>query len=109
MEKQNQNLSESLKIFQKQYPSITSADLQTFILGYNACEKDVLNSDKKYVIKNLDNNRFVSIDNQNGGYPRYVEIHNAKIFDSYSLAERYKTLFPMENWEIVELYFYLKN
>ena len=32
-------LSEDLEAFKKQYPSITSADLQTFILGYKASKE----------------------------------------------------------------------
>lgn len=35
------SLSEALHEFQNTYPSVTSADLQTFILGWNAAEKEL--------------------------------------------------------------------
>ena len=38
----NNKLTEALNIFRKQYPSITSADLQTFILGWEACQKMII-------------------------------------------------------------------
>lgn len=33
------NILEAVRAFQKQYPSITSGDLQAFVLGTQACEK----------------------------------------------------------------------
>lgn len=34
-----EELSKALEKFRKQYPAITSADMQTFILGWQAAEK----------------------------------------------------------------------
>lgn len=31
----------SLNLFQRQYPQSTSGDLQAFVLGYDACLKDL--------------------------------------------------------------------
>lgn len=36
-ENKNRMLALALKDFRKQYPSVTSADLQTFTLGFQAC------------------------------------------------------------------------
>ncbi len=40
-EKEDKDLLIALTNFQKQYPSITSADLQTFILGWKACTDSI--------------------------------------------------------------------
>jgi len=37
-------LSKALEEFRKKYPSITSADMQTFILGWQAAEKYIINN-----------------------------------------------------------------
>ena len=36
---QSQRCLKALNAFQKQYPSITSGDMQTFVLGFNAAEE----------------------------------------------------------------------
>lgn len=39
--KNQENLSQALFEFQKQYPMITSADLQTFVMGWNQALKSL--------------------------------------------------------------------
>ena len=36
----------ALQDFQKKYPAVTSGDLQTFVLGYQAAEKDITDFQK---------------------------------------------------------------
>jgi len=45
-----QRCNEALKAFQKQYPSITSADIQTFILGFTAATEMLLSPEE---VKNM--------------------------------------------------------
>ena len=40
---QNENLTNALNEFKKQYPTVTSADLQTFILGWQAAMNSLNN------------------------------------------------------------------
>ena len=47
-------LEKALKKFQKKYPSITSTDLQTFILGWCAGNKDKESYAKKQAINFID-------------------------------------------------------
>lgn len=84
---------------------VTSADLQTFLLGFQSCLDICLKPDnKKWVIKDLTRLKFISID-KTDGYPNYLEIHQAKYFDSFEDAETYRKTSPKENWEIKEIYF----
>jgi hypothetical protein len=39
--KRKKELTKALQDFRKHYPSITSADIQTFILGWEAAEKSI--------------------------------------------------------------------
>ena len=48
---QDEKLAEALRKFQKQYPMVTSGDLQTFVLGWKAAVENS-DSDKKLEIAN---------------------------------------------------------
>lgn len=42
----NEALTKALEVFKKQYPFVTSGDLQTFVLNWTACEA-AINEDLK--------------------------------------------------------------
>ncbi len=52
MANQNDRCNEALKEFKSKYPTISSADMQTFILAFKAGEDSMLNEVKRSIIPN---------------------------------------------------------
>ncbi len=57
-----------------------------------------------FIIKNLDNNLYIAINRNSGGYPYDVEIRSAHIFTKKEDAKDYADVIK-QNWVLEELEF----
>lgn len=57
---------------------------------------------KKIWVLRADDNQFVAIDSNSGGYPYLTDFWNAKKFDNKEAAQKYGVMFTDEKWELYE-------